>query len=133
MMAPSGWLALLSFRGHPLSRLHQAVIEALSSDHGLDSQGLRAHLMDQGLKKEIDDILSESVYVHAAFARPSGDSEDINLHDVAQNWREFFKSLKNSALEQEIRDGWKQAFEASNTEAEDKLRSLMQGKASENL
>ncbi len=126
-------LASLSFRGDTLGRLHQALIETLSSSHNLDSQQLKAHLLDQGLSKEMDDILSESVYVHAAFARPGGDSDVTNLEFVAQNWKELFKSLKNPALEQEIRDGWKQALEASNTEAEDKLKSLIQGKTSENL
>jgi len=119
-------LASLEMAQPNLGHLRSTVVDLLAEDAGLDRESLQTHLIERGLGKEMDDILSESVYVHAAFARPGADSAL-----VAQNWMEMFGSLAGQTFQNEIKEGWRQAFDASNTEEEDKLRHMLQQKRSE--
>jgi DNA primase len=118
----------LAIEQRPVQRLSQALAQILTDTPSLDSAQLQTHLKDQGFQKEMDDILSENVYLHAAFVRPGGDS-----HAVAEIWAELFKSLKQKSFDREIKDGWKKAFDASNTEEEEKLKRMMQNKGVESL
>ncbi len=109
-----------------LDRLRQAVIASMSDDPALDRQALQNHLKQNGLEREIDDILSESVYVHAAFSGPSADPAA-----VAAKWLAFWQAVQGKVLEKEIQTGWKDALQSSSEEKEEKLRNMMRVRASE--
>lgn len=105
----------------PLNGLRDAVFSVLSGAQGLDREGLRGHLDDLGYGKEVDDILSESLYVHASFAAPAADPAL-----VAGLWMELWNGLQEKATRGEIRDGWKAAFDADRLEDEERLRAIIQ-------
>ena len=107
-----------------LMRLQGAVISALSSDPTLDASQLNSHLSEAGFEKEMHDILSESLYVHAAFAAPRADSGI-----VAARWMEFWRDLQGRAMQGEIKAGWNSV---ANEDDEEKLKSLLQIKIRDN-
>ncbi len=115
-----------SLRNQILDNIRQETINALSNDPDLDRAGLEAHLIASGFEKEIGDILNKSVYVHAAFASPAHDSQE-----VAGKWIELWTSMQEQGLEQEVRAGWKQAFHNSNEEDENKLKQMVRANSSE--
>ena len=109
-----------------VGRLRQAMIAALQENPDLDSQALHNHLNMCGFEQEMGDILNESVYVHAAFASPQADSAL-----VAAKWREFWQSIEGQTIQREIKRGWRQAFDLSSEDEEEKLRNMMRFKASD--
>jgi DNA primase len=102
-----------------LARLRSALIGALEEEPALDRVGLAAHLSLQGLSEEMHDILNESVYVHAAFARPAADSNESR--GKLLDWLEELQDRER----QDIEAGWKDAFHASSEEDEEKIRQMM--------
>lgn len=108
------------------SRLHQSIVMALSDDPDLDTAALKAHLNESGFEQEMGDILSESVYVHAAFSAPAFD-ETL----VEGKFREWMNEVQGRDWS-EIKDGWKDAFHTSNEDEENRLREMIQIKASDN-
>ncbi len=110
-----------------LNDLRQNIIMAMEDDPALDAQALAHHLEMQGFKQEMDDICSESVYVHAAFCRPAN-RKDYDNPTKAQQWNAFWASMKNHNAAGEIRAGWKNV---SNEEDEERLKSLMRIKEAE--
>ena len=112
-----------SFEHVRYESLRQKLIVTLSNENDITSDLLKKILVDSGFLKEIDDICSESVYVHASFSAPCAKSEDIEglflryCHDV-----------KSVEMKQEIRDGWK---DAANEDDEERLRMLLSFQASD--
>ena len=117
-----------------LNGLRQKICEILSvqdeEGEALDFDSLRTNLVSCGFEQEIDDILNESVYVHAAFARPDA-QEKVGEHRILEQWMAIYGGLQKQDLSEEVKAGWKTAFETSNEGQEDKLRSMMQIKSSE--
>ena len=113
-----------------LNDLRQCIIMACEDEEGLDYQALRHHLENQGFTQEIDDILNESVYVHAAFCRPVNQDKSVK-RDIAQDWLSLWQSIRGQGIDKEIRDGWKQAYESANEDDEEKLRNLIRAKSTE--
>ena len=109
-----------------MDQLREAMISALEADPDLDREALHNHLNMCGFEQEMDDILNESVYVHAAFASPLADSAS-----VAAKWLEFWRSLQGHDIQDEIRKGWKQAFHLSSEDEEEKLRAMLRMKTSD--
>ena len=109
-----------------LSQLRNALISALSGDPTLDAAALKDHLNGAGFNKEIGDILSESIYVHAAFAAPAYDPAM-----VSSRWMEFWRDMQGRAAAGEIKEGWMNAFQAGNAEDEDKLKTILRMKGSD--
>ncbi|MCB1531542.1 MAG: DNA primase [Alphaproteobacteria bacterium] len=105
--------------------LRQQIVSALSNDPTLDSSALKNHLKQIGFEQEMGDILSESVYVHAAFSSPRYDVEMVET-----KFREWISEIEQRDWT-EIKDGWKSAFHSSNEDEEDRLRELIQVKASD--
>ncbi len=112
----------IDFAHASFNRLRQSMASCLSSSEPLDRTALQDHLKKQGYDKEMDDILNESVYVHAAFARP-GHEED----SVRAKWKENFALMKGGAVAHEIREGWKKAYENANEEEARMLSSMICG------
>ncbi len=109
-----------------LGRVKGALIEALDQDQGLDSAAVQAHLRDEGLEQEMSDILSESVYVHAVFASPKAEQALGEGETVSGKWIECLRGFQENVLKTEIKKGWKDAFERSNEDDEERLRTLVQ-------
>lgn len=103
-----------------LDHFRQAVINQIEIDSDIDSENLRSSLALAGFEQECDDILSESVYLHAAFCRPKS-GPDL----VEAQWMEIWKSLQSKGMEEEIKRGWKKAFENSNEDEEEKMRAMV--------
>jgi len=114
-----------------LDRIRQSIIVAIEENSDLDFDALQRHLSEQGLGKEIRDIACESVYVHAAFCRPvknnDGDDE-TDYGEIAKNWLGLFESLNTSIVDEEIRDGWKQAIVTANQDEEAKLSNIIKSR-----
>lgn len=115
-----------------LNNMRQSIILAFDENPSLDLDGLHAHLTQQGLGKEIRDICCESVYVHAAFCKPST-TDEYNYGETAQTWLEFFENMKASTIDEEIRDGWKQALSSANQDEEAKLSSMIKSRSNEDI
>ena len=104
-----------------LDLLRQAVLNLLGSDHGLDADTLQNHLKERGFEDELSMVLSEAVYVHAAFARKGADSEK-----ALEGWRDTVGFLQKKAVWQELRAAGAQLAQDMNQENEERLRALQQ-------
>jgi len=92
----------------------------LYEEGGLDREALINHLKQCGFEQEINDILSESVYLHAAFVAPGGESGA-----VLSAWRELYKAVQGQNIGAEMKKGWKKAFDDSSEDDEEKLRHMV--------
>jgi DNA primase len=72
-----------------LDRLRQAVLSTLGQSPHLDAEGLKTHLIEQGFGGELQQILSDSIYTHASFARPQKES-----YEALNPWREAFRAME---------------------------------------
>ena len=113
-----------------LDNVRQKLIEIMETDEALDSGGLRTKLTQNGFEQEIDDICSESVYVHAAFSR-IGALEAVGEGQALQQWREIYNGLQGDTLDQEVKRGWRKAFENSSEEEENILKDMIRTKCSD--
>ena len=84
-------------------------------------------LLERGFDEEMGDILNESVYVHAAFSRPEA-MENIERSECVSKWRSIYEALQDTLLNQEIKQGWKQAILESDETKEGVLKDMVQGK-----
>ncbi len=110
--------------------LRHKIIEILNEDDDIDFETLRTNLKTYGFSQEMDDILNESVYVHAAFAR-QGSEDDPEDVDRRGHWMSVYESLSGQSAQEEVLSGWKSALEQSNEAQEDRLRDLIKIKSSE--
>lgn len=118
-------LGSFDFRDQRWDRVRQEVISALSTDHTLDREALQNHLKSQGLEKETGDILSESVYVHASFARPEADA-----NEAATKLLDWLREIEERNWK-DISSGWKPAFSSASVEEETRLKAMMELKTGE--
>jgi DNA primase len=105
------------------NRLRQNVISILNNDPDLDFEALQSQLNANGFEKEMHDILNESVYVHAAFAR-SESEEGVDYGPKKTAWMSVYAALQGQGMEAERKEYWKKAFENSNEAEEEKLREM---------
>ncbi|MCC6598155.1 MAG: DNA primase [Alphaproteobacteria bacterium] len=121
-----------------LNALRQKVITILEEEPDLESPDLQHKLRAEGFAQEIDDILNESVYVHAAFCKPDGAlsgavGSATNSMDIG-SWFRVRDGLVDKDYKQENRQGWRQAVvQASSEDDEEKLKSMMRARTSEEL
>lgn len=80
-----------------LDRLRQAVLSTLGSEPELDVSALKTHLMEQGFEQELGHLLSETLYTHASFSRPSADDGA-----VLTAWRNAWKTMQEKAENQDL-------------------------------
>jgi DNA primase len=82
-----------------LCRLREAMLGGLQGDlHGLAGESLRRALAAQGFEEILDKLCSESIYIHAGFARPGAEKET-----VLEKWRETYGLIHLFAVPEEIR------------------------------
>lgn len=113
-----------------LNALRHKVIEILCEDPDVDFENLCTNLKTYGFSQEMDDILNESVYVHAAFARKDSENDPEDV-DKRGQWMSVYESLSGQNAQEEVLSGWKSALEQSNEAQEDRLRDLIKIKSSE--
>jgi DNA primase len=119
------FLGVYDIQNKGLNQMRQAMVGALEEDSSLDCAALRNHLNHNGFSQEMDDILSESVYVHAAFTRPGADPGTVESKLTAWLGEVQGRDWK------EINSGWKKAFDSSSEDEEEKLRHMVKIKATD--
>jgi len=115
-----------------LDRLRQRTIMILEEEPELDSETLCSRLLSDGFDKEIDDILNESVYVHASFCRKES-AEVVDEAKMLKHWRSVYEALQDRGTSHEVREGWKKAFENSSEEEENLLKDMINIKRSDTV
>lgn len=100
-------------------RLLHETISALQGDSGLDTQALCRHLDAAGFSAELSRVLSETVYVHAGFARPGTDTQD-----ALKGWLEMRDFMARQGLVREIREAGTILAGEFTTENENRLQAL---------
>ena len=73
--------------------------KTLAEDADLDSRAIENHLRECGFSVALDSVLSQDVYIHAAFARPETPPEVAQ-----QGWEETLDSFRFEDLQAEIRE-----------------------------
>jgi len=91
-------LGLAEFPDPGLDRLRQAIVEA-GGIQGLDTEGLKSHLRNQGFSGELRSVLRTEVYQHSAFARP-----EAALESVRKGWKEAFGKHQLPILLAQLRE-----------------------------
>lgn len=109
--------------------LRQNLVTILSDEHEISALDLKKMLLERGFDEEMGDILNESVYVHAAFSRPEA-MENIERSECVSKWRSIYEALQDTLLNQEIKQGWKQAILESDETKEGVLKDMVQDKKS---
>jgi DNA primase len=102
-----------------LDRLRQAVLSTLGQNPDLDAVTLKGHLMGQGFEGELSHVLSDSIYTHAAFSRPSADAGD-----ALTGWKEAWKSLQNHSARRDLEQAKAALRENLSEDNEDRLNAL---------
>ncbi len=113
-----------SIQDENTSRLRQQVVAILNDDPDLDFASLQTQLVSNGFEKEMHDILNESVYVHAAFARAETE-EGADYAPKKKSWMSVYEAVQGQGAERERKEDWKKAFENSNEAEEEKLRDMV--------
>lgn len=103
-----------------LNQMRQNIIVALEENENLDRGALIDHLKAAGFSQEVDDILNESVYRHAAFVAP-GREQPLEVADL---WLELWLDIQGQGMKREMRAGWKSAFYNASEDEEEKLRQM---------
>jgi DNA primase len=118
-------LALINMLNNKLDSLRKDVLHLLGSSiargESLDGLDITHHLKDKGYENELSFILSESVYVHAAFARPQADSQK-----ALSGWRDMQSFLERQAIQQELKAAGAALAQEASAENEERLRQLLE-------
>lgn len=111
--------AHLHFPENKLDRLRQRVLSTLNHNPELDGPALRTHLLTQGFEQELGQILSDSVYTHASFSRPSDDTGA-----ALSAWREAFKAMQTQTAQGDLEMAKIAMREDPSEENENRLKML---------
>lgn len=120
-----GDLERLPMTNKRLDFVRQAIVNLLSTDHTIDAEGLRHHLMEQGLETEIRAILSESTYTHAGFSRPEAD-----YNHVQEGWNDVCQSLYRSLSGHEMKEAGRALANDFTEENEQRMIALLNAQKS---
>jgi len=102
-----------------LDLLRQAVLNLLGTDLALDGAGLCTHLTQRGFGDELAQILSERVYTHGRFARPS-----TPVEEVLEQWQETWRFIQQQSVGKELRDAGQALAHDLSPENEQKWQAL---------
>jgi DNA primase len=81
-----------------LDSMRQSALMHLSHQPDLDSQTLKTHLAGIGFAPDLNSLLGEDTYVHAAFARP-----ETEAAKATEGWDDTFGWHQRSSLEEDLR------------------------------
>ncbi len=90
-------LGAMNLADSRLDSLRQSALMHLAHQPDLDSQTLKAHLAGLGFAHDLESLLGEDTYVHAAFARPT--AEPVK---ATEGWDNTFGWYQRSGLEAEL-------------------------------
>ena len=109
----------LHFSENRLDRLRQAALSTLNREGGLDGEGLKTHLTEQGYGEELGRLLSDSVYTHASFSKPSQDTGA-----TLAAWQEAWKAMQTHDARGELEMAKRAMQEDLSEENENRLKAL---------
>jgi DNA primase len=90
-------LGFLAFSDPELDRLRQAILNAMGSVPGLDSECLESHLRNLGYSSALDSIMSAWTFEHAFFAR-----RGTALETAVEGWEETYAFYRRERIRVEI-------------------------------
>lgn len=116
-------IGMMEIRDAGLDSLRQDVLHLLGAGDpeggGLDAEGLQNHLKERGFADLLAEVLSESVYGHAGFARPQAEQGD-----VLAGWREVIDFMQKKAVMLEVRAARDALARDMNEENQERLLAL---------
>ena len=95
--------------------LRNEIVTILSGDSNINTENIVEILSRCGYAQEINDILNESVYVHASFCSPSSDKES-----VLSKWLQYWDGAKELALREEIK-----SVDSTSEEGLERLKNMV--------
>ena len=72
-------LASINLSQPKLDKLRKEILLVYADHSGLDSEGLKRQLRNQGFEEELDELQGSDVYIHASFARSDASFEDAEI------------------------------------------------------
>lgn len=110
----------LDIAGLPrLDQLRQEILQRAAGDQALDAEALVTHLKGAGYAEDLEAILSESIYIHAGFARPSA---DYSL--AMKGWREIVSRLRQPAVDREVQAARQALAQDFSEDNQNRIRAL---------
>lgn len=110
-----------------LDALRQKMVAVMEDEAPLDRAEFQLRLRACGFAQELDDILNESVYVHAGFCRPESDSGAAETVDPGP-WRLVLADFLASGHEREMRQEWRDVLLNASGDDEEKLMGMMRAR-----
>lgn len=102
-----------------LDRLRQAVLSTLGQNPDLDAVALKTHLVEQGYEGELKQVLSDSIYTHAPFARVQKEPTD-----ALGPWKEAIRALEAQSGQDDLERAKAALMEDLNEDNENRLKAL---------
>jgi len=116
-------LGTVSFSAPGLDNLRQEVLKTLAGEPGLDSEGVRRQLCDNGYSEIPDYVWGPKFFVNAFFAKPETDIET-----ALEGWEEIYALYKNTDLRIEIKEESQRLIEDTSSENFNRLNTLSEQK-----
>jgi DNA primase len=116
-------LGTVSFSAPGLDNLRQEVLKTLAGEPGLDSEGVRRHLKENGYSEILDYVWGPKVFEHAFYAKPGTDIET-----ALEGWEETHALYKNTDLGIEIQEERERLIENTSSENFNRFNSLSEQK-----
>ncbi len=117
--AVSERLGTVSFSAPGLDNIRQEVLKTLAGEPGLDSEGVRRHLKENGYSEILDFVWGPKVFEHAFFAKPGTDIET-----ALEGWEETYALYRNTDLGLEIKEERERLIENTSSENFNRFNSL---------
>lgn len=111
--------AALQMGDKGLDRLHRTVLSTLAHDSKLDAEGLSKILLAEGCEEDLKRVLSEAIYTHAAFARPSTEEGR-----VLAEFKRTLDEIEKSREREEFESAGTRLIQDLNPENEDRIMAL---------
>lgn len=103
-----------------LDLMRQSILDLVASGGDLDRGALLDHLSANGFSEELEMILSEAVYTHAAFARPGRETAE----DARQGWQETWAFMHRIEAQKELKAAGQALAQDLSEESEERWRAL---------
>lgn len=117
-------LGFLTFSDPDLDSLRQAILNAVGSEPGLDSQCLKSHLRSLGHSSALDSIMNAWTFEHAFFARPG-----TAIETAVEGWEETYAFYRRERIRAEIDAEKRDLVHCIDSESRREARDGMPGAA----
>jgi len=116
-------LGTLSFSAPGLDNLRQEVLKTLTKNPGLNSDGIKSHLCDNGFAEIIKYVWDPKFFVNAFFAKP-----EVDIETALEGWREIYSLYKSRDLRIEIEEESQRLIVDTSSENLNRLNMLSEQK-----